>query len=78
MKKQADSAAARKKCEIEIANWIEHKVKWRKLHSSEELNCEPNDKLGAHKHFWGVNVKVLLDHLIKESGDECKFGCLPE
>ena len=53
-------------------------MKWKKLHSNTELNCEPYDKLDTCKHFWGVNMKALLDHLIKESGEEHKFGCLPE
>ena len=31
-----------------------------------------------HNHLWGMNVKVLMDHLIEEIGEERKFGCLPE
>ena len=30
------------------------------------------------KYLWGINMKVLLDHLIQESGQERQFGCLSE
>ena len=33
-----------------------------------ELNWDSNDKIDTHKHSWGVNMKILLDHMIKESG----------
>lgn len=78
VKTQADSVATRKEHDIEIANQIDHKVKQRKSCRNKELNCEPNEKLDAHKRFWGVSMKVMLDRLIKESGDECTFGCMPE
>ena len=30
------------------------------------------------KHLWVVNMKVLLNHLMQEIGQERKFGCLPK
>ena len=30
------------------------------------------------KQLLGIKVKILLDHLIQESGEELQFGCLPE
>ena len=30
------------------------------------------------KYLWGISMKVLLDHLMQESGEERKFGHLPE
>ena len=31
-----------------------------------------------HKHLLGIDMKALLDHLMHESGEERKFGCLSE
>ena len=53
-------------------------MKWRKLHNKKELNWDNDDDIETHKHLWSVNMKILLDHVIKESGDERKFGFLPE
>ena len=30
------------------------------------------------KNLWGINMNILLDHLIQESREEYQFGCLPE
>ena len=54
-------------------------MKWKKLHDKNELNWEQNDKkIAACKHLWGVNMKFLLDHVTKESGQERESGHLPE
>ena len=31
-----------------------------------------------HKHLWGINMKILLDHSIQESEEERQFGYLQE
>ena len=77
-KKNADVIAADKEDERVIAHWIECKVKWMQLHPKKELNWETNDKIDMHKQSWGINMKILLNHLNQESGEECQFGCLSE
>ena len=75
--KNADSIAAETVFERVVVNWIECKAKCSKPHAKKELNWESNDKLDTCKHFWGINIKFLLDHLIKESGEERQFRFLP-
>ena len=41
------------------------------------MNLDNNEKIDTCKHAWSVNVKMFIDHVIKESGEERKFGCLP-
>ena len=41
------------------------------------MNLDNNEKIDTCKHEWSINVKILIDHVIKESGEERKFGCLP-
>ena len=48
------------------------------MHAKNELNLINNEKLCLHNNLWGVNMKVILDKMIEESGSERKFGCLPE
>ena len=69
-KTNSDDIAAETEFERVVANYIKHMVKWRKLHAKKELKCEQNDKIDTWNHSWGINVKVLLDHLIQESGEE--------
>ena len=57
-------------------NQIEHKVKQMKSCTKKELNWEKNDKTDMNKHLGRINMKVLLDRLIQESGQERQFGCL--
>ena len=78
-KRSADCIAAKTEFYRVSVNCIECKVKWKKSHTKNELNWEQNDKnIDTHKHLWGVNMKVLLDHLIQESSQERQFRCLPE
>ena len=65
-----DDVAADKEHERVVANWIEHNVKWRKLKNKKELNWDFNVKIDTYKYSWGVNMKFLLDSVIKESGEE--------
>ena len=53
-------------------------MKWRKLHTKKELNRDQNYKIEMHKHSWRIVMKVILDHLIQESGEDRQFGCLTE
>ena len=46
--------------------------------SRKKLNWHNNEKLCSCNNLWGVNVKLLIDCVIEESGSERKFGCLPE
>ena len=73
-----DTIAADKECEREVANWIQHKVKWKKTYNKKELSLDNNEKIDTCNYLWRVNVKIILDRLIKESGEERKFGYLPE
>ena len=57
---------------------IEFKPKHKKTFTKRELNFHNNERLCLHNNLWGVNVKVLVDKMIEESGSERKFGCLPE
>ena len=76
-KKNADAIAAKTECQRVITNWIEYKAKWRKSHATTELNWEQNGKIDTCKYLWGINVNIMLGRLIKKSGEEIQFGCLP-
>ena len=78
MKRPADGKAANKEYEILVASSIECKVKWKKLHTKKELNLDDDEKIDTCKYLWSINMKTLQDHTIKESGEEHKFGFLPE
>ena len=66
-KRSTDSIAAKTEFERVVANWIECKVKHKKLCTKSELNWEQNDKnTDIFKYLWGVNMMVLLDYLIQE------------
>ena len=67
-KRNNDAIAANKECEKVIANWIEYKVTLRKLFTKKELNCDINDKIDTCKYLWGIDMKIILGHLIQESG----------
>ena len=46
--------------------------------SKKELNWCNNEKLFLYNNLWGVDMKLLIDYVIEESGSEEKFGYLPE
>ena len=73
-----DAKVDDKEYERVVANCIQHMVKWKKLHTKNELNLDNNEKIDTCKHSLSINMKILLDHVIKESEEERKFGCLPE
>ena len=76
-KKNADAIAAETEYERIIVNWIDHKVKWRKL-CTKRIKLGENDKIDMKKQLWGIDMTILLDHSIQESGEERQFGSLPE
>ena len=80
MEKRINYAEAAKMEFLRVsANWIECQVKWKNLHAKKELNLELKEKkIDMHDHLWGTNMKVLMDYLIEESGEEYKFGHLTE
>ena len=65
-KRNNDAITANKECEGVTANSIDYKVKLRKLFTKKELNFYTNDKIITCKHLLGVNMKIILDHLIRE------------
>ena len=42
------------------------------------FNLVDDEKINMYKNLWRINMKTLQDHIIKESGEEQKFGFLPE
>ena len=73
-----DGEAADIEFEKVASNWIEFKPKCKKMFTKKELNLHNNERLCLCNNLWGVNMKVLVDKMIEESGSERKFGCLPE
>ena len=61
-----------------VSNGIQHKPKWKRLHTKKELNLKNNHKTRMRNHLWSVHIKTLLDHVTEVSGEERRFGCLPE
>ena len=52
------------------SNWIEFKPKHNRMCSIKELNWHNNEKLCLHNNLWGINMKVLTDFMIEESGSK--------
>ena len=49
-----------------------------KMHNKKELNWNNNEKIYMYKYLWRITMNILLDHMIKESGEERQFAHLPE
>ena len=70
-KRNTNAVAAKAQLERAPASWTEREVKWKKLRAKNESSWEQNGKkVGAREHLWVVTMKVLLDYLIQESGQE--------
>ena len=51
----------------------------KKLHDKRELNLRPNEsRMHDYKNICGINMKILMEHLIEESREYRKFRCLPD
>ena len=66
-KKSSGTIAAGKEYERVASSWIEYQPKWKQRHSKKELNWSNNDKMCLCKNLWGVNMKVVLDHVTEVS-----------
>lgn len=43
------------------------------------MNLSPNkNKMCVYEILWGMNMQILIEHSIEESGEYRKFGCPPE
>ena len=34
-------------------------------YNKKESNRDNNGKINTHKHLWGINMNIILDHMIK-------------
>ena len=65
-----DAISVDKDYERVISNWIGHQPKCKQLHSEKDLNWNKNGKTRLCRYLWGINTKVLLDHVTEVSGSE--------
>ena len=80
LKRAHDIEAAKNEFDRVIANWCDYTVPWKELYQYEkELNMAPGQrKIDVYDNLWGIDMRILMDHLIERNGVNRIFGYLPE